>query len=54
MPEEAPVTRTTLPATSSVKIEPTNERKNLKIWKGSKKNKRVKKVNGGATKLRNW
>lgn len=53
MPEEAPVMMTTLPATFSGKEEYTRERKNLKTRNGGKKNRRVNKVKGGATRFSN-
>lgn len=53
MPEEAPVMRTTFPAIFSAKKERKKEKKYLKTAYGGKKNKRVRKVDGGATKFKN-
>lgn len=53
IPEEAPVMRTTLPATSSLKMYLTMERKKLKNRKGGKKNRREKKVKVGAATFKN-
>lgn len=53
MPEEAPVMRTTLPATFSWKTKVKKERKHLRAWYGGNKNRRVKKVKGGAIRFKN-
>lgn len=53
MPEEAPVMRTTLPATSSLKREERAEMKNLKAYRGGRRKQREKKVKMGAARFKN-